>query len=485
MRDDTTRDDTARDGTVRDDTTRDDTVRNDTTARVTRDVATFGEYEFALGGTVPELRVAYETYGEYDGDNAVLLCQPLTTSAHVARPYPDADTPSVVPAAADTDPWWNDVVGPGKAVDTEQYYVICANAPGSCYGTTGPASTDPRAGEPYGPDFPDTRMVDWTDTQRRLLDHLGVARLHAVIGGSIGGVNVLDWARRVPQRVERVVPIAATPRLRAQALALDGLARRAITADPDWNGGDYYDGPSPDHGLMLARQLGLIRYLSRDSFDQKFGVAPAEVRTDEHAAGTSDTGGGTETSDTGDDAETSPTDSDTPENTALDARCPFPLGPFADGGTYRAVESFLDYQADTFVDRFDANSYLSLVRALDEFDLATRHHEDGDPTTASRPASRPYDSDAAALAGFDGEALVLSFTGDWYYPVKRSEAITAAFHEAGVPVVHRVVESAYGHDAFLAESHLFASTLRAFLNEGVSGPTESPRGSSPRSTEVS
>lgn len=379
---------------------------------VTREVATFGRYEFACGGEIPQLEVGYETYGEYDGTNAVLLCQPLTTSQHVARPYPDADTPPVVGAAAETEPWWNEVVGPGKPIDTAEYYVICANAPGSCYGTTGPASTNPGTGEPYGPEFPATRIEDWTDTQRRLLDRLGVDTLHAVVGGSIGGMVVLDWVRRYPADVERAVPISATPRLRAQALALDGIARRAITTDPHWNGGRYYDGPSPDHGLMLARQLGLVRYLSSSLFESKFGTDPATTGQ----------------------------------------QSPFPLEPSAGDGTYRAVESFLDYQGEQFVQRFDANSYMSLTRALDEFDLA-----DG------------FRSDTAAVGGFDGEAFLVSFTGDWYFPVKRSCVLTAAFRDAGVSVVHHTVDSGYGHDAFLAQPELFGERLRSFLRSGVAG----------------
>jgi homoserine O-acetyltransferase len=394
---------------------------------VTRDIATFGRYEFACGGEIPRLDVAYETYGEYDGDNAVLLCQPLTTSQHAARPYPDTDTPPVVDAAEPTEPWWDEVVGPGKPIDTETYYVICANLPGSCYGTSGPTSTNPETDEPYGPDFPATRVEDWTDTQRRLLEYLEVDTLHAVVGGSVGGVNVLDWVRRYPDELERAVPIAATPRVRAQALAFDALARRAITTDPHWNGGRYYDGPSPDHGLMLARQLGLIRYLSSASFDEKFGTNPAD---------------GDQTS-------------------------PFPPEPSSSEATYRAVESFLDYQGEQFTERFDANSYISLTRALDEFDLA-----DG------------YPSDAAALAGFDGEAFLVSFSGDWYYPVERSTALETAFRDASVSVVHCTFESDYGHDAFLAHPELFEDDLQAFLADGITGISDSRFHGEPLTTEV-
>jgi homoserine O-acetyltransferase len=228
----------------------------------TCDIADLGRFEFECGRSVP-LDVAYETYGEYDGDNAVLVCHALTGSAHVTGPkHGDTDGQ----AAA----WWSDVVGPGKAIDTRKYFVVCANVPGSCYGTTGPASEDPETGEAYGTDFPAVTVGDWTRAQARLLDHLGVGPLHAVVGGSVGGMNVLEWAKRYPERVDRVAPIASAARLDPQMLAIDAVARRAITTDPNWNGGDYHgtddEGekrPKPTDGLAIARQLGHVGYLSK------------------------------------------------------------------------------------------------------------------------------------------------------------------------------------------------------------------------------
>ena len=234
---------------------------------VERDTVALGEFEFECGRSIPELEVAYEAYGEFTGDNAVLVCHALTGSAHVAGlRHREVDGSDQARA------WWDDFVGPGKAIDTREYYVLCANVPGSCYGTTGPASVDPETGEPYGTDFPAVTVTDWTEAQRRLLDELGVPHLHAVVGGSVGGMNVLEWAKQHPDHVERIVPIAAAARLDVQCLALDAVARRAITTDDDWQGGDYYgDGPDPNDGLALARQIGHIMYLSKASMEQKFG----------------------------------------------------------------------------------------------------------------------------------------------------------------------------------------------------------------------
>jgi homoserine O-acetyltransferase len=378
-----------------------------------------GPFEFECGETLDDLEIAYEAYGEFDGDNAVLVCHALTGSQNVSATG-RASTSGQARA------WWGDIVGPGKAIDTTEYYVVCANVPGSCYGSSGPSSTDPETGEPYGTRFPPVTVGDWTRSQRRLLDALGVGRLHAVVGGSVGGMNVLDWACRYPDDVRRVAPVAAAARLDPQCLALDAIARRAIRADPDWRGGDYYDGPAPENGLALARQLGHVMYLSKASMERKFG---------RRAAG---------------------------RDAAADT---FPVDPAGGFFPYRDVESYLDYNADRFVDRFDANSYLYLTRAMDDFDL-----------------SSGYDSDADALAAFAGEALLLSFTGDWHFTVEQSEDLKAAFEAAGTPAVHHVIESDHGHDAFLVEPDKVGPPLRDFLADGVEGRAltgrtrEDPRG---------
>ncbi|MFB6160393.1 MAG: homoserine O-acetyltransferase, partial [Haloferacaceae archaeon] len=354
-------------------------------------VRSLGEFEFACGESIGNLEVAFEAYGEFTGDNAVLVCHALTGSQNVAPLGDGADG-----AAGQARAWWSDVVGPGKAVDTNRYYVVCANVPGSCYGTSGPASTNPETGEPYGTDFPPVTVRDWTRAQRRLLDDLGVGRLHAVVGGSVGGMNALDWAVAYPDDVRRVVPIAAAARLDPQCLAIDAIARRAITTDPAWRGGDYYGtGDAPTDGLAIARQLGHVMYLSKDSMERKFGRRSA-----------------------GRDA----------------SRDAFPVDRAASFFPYREVESYLDYQAEKFVDRFDANAYLYLTRAMDDYDLSAGHG-----------------SDAAALAAFEGEALLVSFTGDWHFTAEQSEELAGAFREAGVPVAHHLIASDHGHDAFLVE----------------------------------
>jgi len=384
-----------------------------------RDVVDLGSFTFGCGESIPTLEVAYETYGEFDGSNAVLVCHALTGSAHVAR-RPDAGDGTAGQARA----WWGDVVGPGKAIDTTTYYVVCANVPGSCYGTTGPSSTNPETGKPYGTDFPPVTVGDWTRAQRRLLDELGVGRLHAVVGGSVGGMNVLDWLRRYPDDVERAGAVATAPRLDPQCLALDAVARRAITSDPAWQGGHYYDadGNGPTNGLARARQIGHIMYLSKASMGDKFG---------RRAAGREAVRDG-------------------------------PPDPAAAFFPYRDVESYLDYQADRFVDRFDANSYLYLTRAMDDFDLSAGYESDGD-----------------ALAAFDGELLLLSFTGDWHFTVEQAEALAETCRERTIDVAHHVVESDHGHDAFLVEPENVGPPLSAFLEEGLDGRAITDTGDRP------
>ncbi|SEH50530.1 homoserine O-acetyltransferase [Halopenitus malekzadehii] len=422
-------------------------------------IVPLGEFTFECGRSIPELRIAYETYGEFTGENAVLVCHALTGSQNVARtpeiPDTDAsggagtgdavgsdaaadegvDADAEIDAGADGDPpnqagqaraWWDDVVGPGKAIDTTEYYVVCANVPGSCYGSSGPASRRPDDVDPdrevdhdrWALDFPPVQVGDWTRAQRRLLDHLGVGRLHAVVGGSVGGMNVLDWGKRYPDDADHLVAIATAARLDPQCLALDAIARRAIRSDPDWNGGDYYgDRPGPDTGLGLARQIGHVMYLSKSSMDRKFGRRSA-----------------------GRDSLTRGEGLDVPEN------------PTAAFFPYREVESYLDYNAGSFADRFDANSYLYLTRAMDEYDLAGG-----------------YASDADALAAFTGEALVMSFTDDWHFTVDQSVALADAFGDADVPVAHHIVDSDHGHDAFLVEPESVGPPVRDFLRSGIDG----------------
>ncbi|KZN25328.1 homoserine O-acetyltransferase [Haladaptatus sp. R4] len=361
-----------------------------------------GSFEFECGERLPELEVAYETHGEFTGDNAVLVCHALTGSHRVTGAVDGQG-----------EGWWDEVVGPGKPIDTHEQFVIAANVPGSCYGTTGPTSTNPETGEPYGSDFPTVTVGDWTRAQRRLLDDLGIDRLRAVIGGSVGGMNALEWVKRYPDRVERVIPVATAARLDPQLLGLSAVARRAITSDPVWQGGDYYP-DHPDSGLALARQLGHITYLSKESMDEKFGRDLADCRPRSFPSSVGENDGQT--------------------------------ADFA-ADSYRDVESYLDYQAQKFVKRFDANSYLHLTNAMENYDLA------GD-----------CDSDAEALSKFDGEALVVSFSGDWHFTVEQSDHLADAFRRAGVEVTHRSLHSNHGHDAFLAEPELVGPPIRRFLS---------------------
>jgi homoserine O-acetyltransferase len=374
---------------------------------VEHNTVSLGEFEFDCGETIPDLEITYEAYGEFDGDNAVLVCHALTGSAHVAGR-------DRVDSADQARAWWDDIVGPGKAIDTTEYYVVCANVPGSCYGSTGPKSENPETGEPYGTDFPPVTVTDWTEAQRALLDELGIPHLHAVVGGSVGGMNVLEWGKRHPDHVDRIVPIAAAARLDTQCLSLDAIARRAITTDPNWNQGHYYgeDQDPPNDGLALARQLGHVMYLSKASMERRFG---------RRAAGR-------------DAVRTFPTDA---------AGAFFP---------YRDVESYLDYNAEKFTERFDANSYLYLTRAMDNYDLAAG-----------------FESDADALAAFDGDALVMSFTADWHFTTQQAEALADSLREADTDVAHHVIDSDHGHDAFLVEPDNVGPPLADFLDDGVAG----------------
>lgn len=368
------------------------------TPGVNRGTVNLGSFTFESGDTIP-VKLAYETYGSYNGNNAVLVCHGLTGSQHVAC---DCDDPALGGQAA---AWWSGVVGPGKAIDTENHFVVCANVPGSCYGSTGPTSTDPESGEPYRSGFPAVTVGDWVEAQKQLLDELGVDRLHAAVGGSVGGMNVLEWGKRYPGRVERLVPIACAARLDAQGLALDAVAKRAITTDPEWNDGDY-DGEGPRRGLGLARQIGHVMYLSKDSMRERFGREPAR----------------------------------------LDDAVGFGLDGFPDCSPYREVESYLDHQARRFVTRFDANSYLRLLHAMDCYDLG-----------------EGCESDVEAVGGFDGEVLVVSIRGDWHFTVSQSRHLAGVFSEAGAEARHEVIESKYGHDSFLVETEKVSRVIRGFL----------------------
>ena len=368
------------------------------------------------GATLAPIRLAYETYGTLAParDNAILVCHALSGDAHAAGWSAEADAPSAVDGIGADERgvrprgglgWWDGLIGPGKAFDTDRYFVICSNILGSCRGSTGPSSPDPTTGRPYGADFPVITVGDMVRAQARLLDHLGIATLLAVAGGSLGGMQALEWAVAYPDRVRACIPIASTARLGAQGVAWNAIARNAIMADSDWQGGHYYEGGrAPEAGIGVARMVGHVTYLSAGAMAEKFGRG-------------------------------------------LQARDDYSYS--LDGADF-AVESYLRHQAATFAARFDANSYLYLSRALTYFDLA-RAWGGGDL--------------ARALARVRAATLLISFSSDWLYPPDDSRAIADALRANGKAVAWHNLDVAYGHDSFLLEEGRQAPLIGAFLEQ--------------------
>ena len=346
--------------------------------------------------------MAYRTYGRLDDDkaNAILVCHALTGDQYVAETHPITGKPG----------WWNAVVGPGRPIDTDRFFVICANVLGGCMGSTGPRSPRDNArhgstGELWGTDFPAVTVRDMVRAQKRLIDHLGIRRLFAVIGGSMGGMQALDWAASYPEAVFAAVPIATAAYHSAQNIAFHEVGRQAIFADPDWHGGRYWQtGGLPARGLAVARMCAHITYLSEQALARKFG------RRLQNAA-------------------KNPTEA---------------INLF---GEMFEVESYLRHQGSTFVHRFDANSYLTITRAMDYFDLAADHEGDL----------------AAAFRGTRTRFLLVSFTSDWLFPTAESRAITRALNRAAANVSFLEVDTDKGHDAFLLDEPDFHRTLRGFL----------------------
>jgi homoserine O-acetyltransferase len=389
---------------------------------------TFGSADAPLllerGGRLGPVTLAYETYGELapDGGNAILACHALSGDAHAAGWSTEADAPSAVDGMGADDKgivargglgWWDGMIGPGKAFDTRNYFVICSNVIGSCRGSTGPASVDPATGRPYGSRFPLVTVGDMVRAQRELLRQLGVERLLAVAGGSLGGNQALEWTIAYPEMVAGCVAIATCASLSAQGIAWNEIGRQAITSDPAWSGGDYYDGPQPERGLAVARMIGHVTYLSEQSMTAKFGRQRRALDPSEAA------------------------DSRPATATHGDAS----TGPFE-------VESYLRHQGQRFVDRFDANAYLAISRAIDEFDLA---------------AAWGHGSLAEAFERARASFLTLSFSSDWLYPPHESQRIVDALKAAGRDVTYRNLRSSYGHDAFLLEEGRQTSLIRPFL----------------------
>ncbi len=340
---------------------------------------------------------AYQTYGTLNAakSNAILVCHALTGDQYVASEHPVTGKPG----------WWTTLIGPGKPVDTDRFFVICPNIIGGCMGSTGPASMNPRTGKPYGLAFPVITIGDMVAAQARLLDHLGIAQLFSVIGGSMGGMQVLEWAARYKERVFTAVPIAAAAWHSAQNIAFHEVGRQAVMADPDWRGGNYYEhGIVPKNGLAVARMAAHITYLSETALQEKFGRS-------------------------------------------LQGRSERTFSFDADF----QIESYLRHQGSTFVDRFDANSYLYITRAMDYFDLAVEHAH----------------VLASAFHGTKTRFCVVSFTSDWLYPTRESREIVQALNAVAANVSFVEVESDRGHDAFLLEEPELFATVRGFLGSAA------------------
>ncbi|MBN1391286.1 MAG: homoserine O-acetyltransferase [Sedimentisphaerales bacterium] len=348
--------------------------------------------ELESGKKLGPIDVAYETYGNLNdsGDNAVLICHALSGDAHVAGIHSPEDKKNG---------WWDVMVGPGKGIDTNKYFVICSNILGGCSGTTGPSSINPQTGKPYGLDFPIITVADMVKVQKLLLDKLGIKKLLSVVGGSIGGMQVLQWAIAYPDFVRSAIAIAATTHLSAQSIAFDAVGRNAILADSNFSGGQYHDSNCPDRGLAIARMIGHITYLSEPGMRAKFG---RELRG--------------------------------AEKYSYDFNSEF------------AVETYLDYQGQSFVERFDANSYLYITKAADYFDL-----------------TREYGSLEKAFAKTKPRFLVISFASDWLFTPAQSKAMVDALAAVGKDVSYCDIASPYGHDAFLLEPEVLGRYLCCFL----------------------
>jgi homoserine O-acetyltransferase len=354
-------------------------------------LARFDGVDLDIGSRIAPVEVAYETYGTLNAarDNAILIVHAFTGDAHAAGICPEDGKPG----------WWDNMIGPGKAFDTNKYFMICSNVLGGCRGTTGPSSINPATGKPYALSFPGITIADMVRLQHMLVKHLGIERLLAVAGGSMGGMQALEWAVMYPDMVASAIPIATTARHSAQQIAFNEVGRQAIMADLNWNNGDYSGGAPPARGLAVARMVGHITFMSDDSMKQKFGRRLRDKET-----------------------------------FSFDFSVDF------------EVESYLRYRGSQFVNRFDANSYLYITKALDYFDLANG-----------------YGSLAKAFEKTQARFLVISFTSDWLYPSYQSLEVVSALRGLNKDVAYCELESNYGHDAFLVDVGAQTEVVRGFL----------------------
>ena len=359
------------------------------------------EMKLESGGEFGPVTIAYETYGSLDPDrrNAILILHALSGDSHAAGYY-STDDPK--PG------WWDIMIGPGKGIDTDKYFVICCNILGSCMGSTGPSSLNPKTNRPFGLEFPVVTIGDMVRAQKAVLDYLGVEKVLSVIGGSIGGMQVLEWCVRYPEMVESAIPLASTTRHSALAIAFNEVARQAIMADPNWKNGDYYSGTRPNLGLAVARMIGHITYLSDEAMRLKFGRR-------------------------------------------LQDKNDFSFNFDADF----QVESYLRHQGKKFVDRFDANSFLYITKASDYFDLGKQH---GSGLIVK------------AFSKMKAKFLVVSFTSDWLYPTYQSRAMVKAMKKNGLDVSFCEIEADWGHDAFLLPSERLTNLMKGFLERVYNEP---------------
>jgi homoserine O-acetyltransferase len=373
-----------------------------------------GPVRLDCGRELHPIRVAYETYGTLSPrrDNVILVCHALSGDAHAAGiAKPPAESTRDGFGATDRDGtadkglgWWDGMIGPGKAFDTDRFYVVATNLLGGCRGTTGPSSANPATGRPYGADFPVITVADMVRTERAFLNKLGIERIAAVAGGSLGGMQALEWAILFPDQVDAIVAIASTHALHPQGVAWNAIARDAIMRDPAWQGGHYYGtGAAPESGLGVARMVGHVTYLSAQALDDKFA---RRLQSGE------------------------------------DIRYTITEAEFQ-------VESYLRHQAESFVKRFDANTYLYTSRALTYFDLARQHGG----------------SLGRALEGVCARTLLIAFSSDWLYPPSASQEVADALQALGKPVEFQVIDAPYGHDCFLLEEERQTPIIRQFLGE--------------------
>ncbi len=346
------------------------------------------------GEKLGPITLSYETYGELNEQktNAILVLHALSGDAHAAGQSSDG-----------TIGWWDNLIGPSKGIDTDKYHVICSNVLGGCKGSTGPASVNPKTGKPYGTDFPLVTISDMVQAQARLVDSLGIKKLLSVVGGSMGGMQVLQWMLAYPDRIHSAIPIATTLKHTPQQIAFNEVGRQSVMADPNWKGGNFYGGPPPARGLAVARMIGHITYMSDSSMAEKFGRRTRQEKE-----------------------------------------------PFKFGADFE-VEGYLRYRGDSFVKRFDANSYLYITKALDLFNILNGHRL------------------SEVFKGLNAKVLVLSFKSDWLYPSYQSQEIAKACKLAGVDASYCELNSTYGHDAFLIETEQETLLISNFLKTVSNG----------------